>query len=110
MFYLVSEFLFALAVSAFITNLVILIKLKFSDQSLTHLSLLPYMISLSFFTIMLIEFGWQCYLKNVIFEENFTEYWKALVDPSSVYNDVLTGFEIIKIDLLFVFIVARTHE
>ena len=52
---IVVEFLLALAVTAWITNLVILVRLKFGNKSLTHLSCRPYMISLSFFTFMVIE-------------------------------------------------------
>ena len=107
---IVNEILFAVAVTAFIINLVILLGLKFGNKSLTHLSLRPYWISLWFFTFFVIEQAQLCYVKNVTFGGDTSAFWKAEFDKSSVYRNVETGFTIIRNDLLLVFIMSRTHE
>ena len=95
------EICIALSSCVFLWNLEKLVRIKFGDQLLTHLSLLPYMTSLILLSVTIIELLWMSYLSNVLLNDNeLLDLLNALYNPISVSYQFITPMELVKVSLI----------
>ena len=64
----IYEFLFSIAVVALISNLVLLVRIKFGSYVITHLSLRPYIVSLALLVTMVTEFSTMSIIQAVAYK------------------------------------------
>lgn len=100
------EMLFSLALSALLINLVLMIHIKFGDKIVTTLTMKPYIISLILCSVMVFEFIWLCFLKEVRFKNDDDAFFEKLLVPeeTNTVNRFQSTMMQIKIDLVLVFI------
>ena len=104
------EVLIALSITGLLINLTLLVRIKFGNLLVTHLSVRPYIISLCLLAVMLVQFTILLYLKNISYADDIAQYWKDLYTPSEVLAKINVGFTLVKIDLVLYFIMCRTYE
>ena len=73
------EMLLAIAACALITNLVLLTRIRFGSSLITHMSLRPYLVSAVLLSLMIIEFIWLCFLKNITYQGRQQEFWEDFI-------------------------------
>lgn len=104
------EILFSIAISALLANLILLMRLKFGSILVTHLSVRPYMATFALFTVMSAEFFSLCFLNNISYHDDQVQFWHDLYSPKSSMRRIYGVMAIIKIDLVILFVLFRTHE
>jgi len=101
---------FSVSVVFLLVNLTLLMRMRFGDSPITHLSVLPYIVSLALLSLMIFELIIECYLGNVIYEYDLKGLVDSLFDIEDAINFLLTVTGLAKLDFLLLFIVLRAHE
>ena len=104
------EFLFALAVMILLANLLLLIRIRFGDLLVTHLSVKPYIVSLALFGLMACEFLSLSFLYNVSYRGDPESFWADLCTLDTVMRRIYSSIAVVKIDLAILFILFRARE
>ena len=105
-----DEITVSLAIIGLLVNITILVRIKYGDLLVTHLSVRPYLISLAFFILVILMELSLTYIKNIVYAGDLDGFWKMMFDPESTVGAINYGFTLFKIDLVIFFILTRTYE
>ena len=107
---LVYNGLLSVAFLCCIVNIILLVKIRFGNKLVTHLTSRPYIVSLVLFSVMIVEYTVLCLIKDVFYDIDQVTFMKQLYDPLSTVSKIDGGFIIVKISTVLVFIFVRAHE
>lgn len=105
------EITLAICVCVFLWNITLLMKIRFGDQLITHLSVWPYVLSLALVTLMIFENLYLCYVSNILLKDRD---FKAMVwtyfYPLKPTGTIESFINLLKVALTQSFILLRVHE
>ena len=104
------EIAFSVSIVVLILNLVQIMRIKYGQQLITHLSLRPYYVSLAILLVMITEFVLFSYMGNIQFENDFGSFLGEITDAKSVSGQFITPMILLKVALVVIFITVRAHE
>ena len=103
------EMALSICVSVFLWNLTVLVRIRFGNQDITHLSVWPYAVSLILVTMMIFEFFGLTFIANY-----FVDEWRDLLfdlwDRNTIANQFMTPLQCFKGMLLQIILFLRVHE
>mgnify|MGYP007118472759 CR=1 FL=1 len=101
---------FAMVVLALVVNLTLLVRIRFGEMMVTHLSLHPYIVSFCLLLAMLVEISVLLFLSELTYRDDLDALVDQMIFPGNSLNSVFSGLTDLKFMLLLVFILTRAHE
>ena len=100
----------ALVSSMLILNVILLIRLRYSYELVTHMTERHYYISLTLLSVMFTYLVVYCYYTGVVYEGNLSAFEAHLLEPDSIFCRFMSIAYVLRQSLTLVWFSYRAHE